>query len=132
MSKRAPHPDPTAVLERILKPVAEEIAQIREATGGIVVVVHKPMALARKAFKTLKIKLRPAGETSVFGFDCANAVAALGHDLITRRWCSEPPQHDEIKVFLCAGDGTALLTMKVNDGAVLIKKEPDIYPVPPR
>lgn len=115
------------VLKSILVPVADDIEAVRVASNGIVVVVHKPGPVTKQAFAKLEVKLEP--KTSVFGLPCEHAVAAFGHDLVTKRWMSNPPADEEIKIFLCSGEGSALLTMSFENGQVHVKKEPDIYPV---
>jgi hypothetical protein len=64
---------------------------------------------------------------TVFGLSCQNVAATWGNDLSTRRWCAAPPKEDEIKVFLIAGNGTALLTLSWEEGRVMIDKEPDLF-----
>lgn len=116
------------LLKSILAPVAHEVAAARETTNGIVVVVHNPGSVAKRAMKKVGAKVRARG-TSVFGLVCSDAVAALGHDLVTRRWCGAAPNDGQIKVFLIAGDGTALLTLNFTDEGIKVEKEPDVYPV---
>lgn len=73
------------MLKGILVPVADEIAAARVVCEGIVLVVHKPAAMARKAMKKIGMQVRPR-LTTVAGVSNTDAVAALGHDVVTRRW----------------------------------------------
>lgn len=116
-------------LQSILAPVAHQVAEVRAITNGIVVVVHNPGSLVKRAMKKLGAKVRSRG-TFVFGYECPTAAAALGHDPVTRRWCAEAPEENQIKVFLVAGDGTALLTLNFSEqGIITVEKKPDLYPV---
>lgn len=101
---------------------------MRELTNGIVVVVHNPGSLAKRAMKTLGAKVR-SRRTTVFGYSPKDAVVALGHDPVTRLWCAQPPAENQVKVFLIAGDGTALLTLNFSEEGIKVEKEPDLYPV---
>lgn len=111
-------------LAKILKPVAEEIALCAVASEGIVFVVHRPGPLAHRAMAKLGVRLVP-GKTTVFALSCADA-AARGHDPVTRRWLSTPPKDDEIKVFLIAGEGTALLTLRFTDDGIQVSTPPNL------
>lgn len=115
-------------LKSILAPMAEQISRVRCETNGIVFVVHKPGKVARRAMDHLGIYLRPQ-RNNVFGLACPDAARAVGHDLVTRGWCEAPPVEDQVKVFLVAGNGTALLTLNFTDDGIEVVKEPDIYPV---
>jgi hypothetical protein len=116
-------------LKAIFVPVADKIAKAREATDGIVVVIHNPGALAKKAMKKLGVKLQRHAATTVVGLRCSDAVAALGHDPVTSRWCAAAPKDDQVKIFLVAGDGTALLTLNFTGKGVRVEQEPDLHSV---
>jgi hypothetical protein len=113
-------------VQSILMPVALEIATAREATNGIVFVVHRPGKTARAAMVKIGTPLRHK-RTTVFGLSCSDATVAFGHDLVTKRWIAIAPLDGQIKVFLIAGDGSALLTLNFEDGEVHVVKEPDVY-----
>ena len=116
-------------LQRILAPVAMQIALAREATEGIVFVVHRPGKLARAAMATLGAKVNRKG-TTIFGVKCGDLSEIFAHDLVTRRWTEAPPVDGQIKVFLFSGDGTALLTLNFEGGGIRVVKEPDVYGLP--
>ena len=121
------HTDDIERLRSIILPVAEEVAKARLAFDGIVVVVHMPLPLARQAMKKLGKNVNPRG-TTVFGLSCQGAVAVFSNDPVTKRWCGAAPVEDQIKVFLIAGDGTALLTLNFTPGGCIdVLKEPDVY-----
>ena len=124
-----PSEESAEFLKGILLPVAEEIAEVREALDGIVFVVHNPGKVALQAMTKLGVEALP-NKTMVFGLTCPDATTAFGHDPITRRWCNEEPGEDQIKVFLMAGDGTALLTLEETPDGTIIHKESDLAPVP--
>lgn len=117
-------------LRSILMPVAVEIASAREATNGIVLVVHRPGKTARAAIGKIGAPVRRTG-TTVSGLSCSDATAAFGHDLVTKRWTEAAPLEGQIKVFLVAGDGSALLTLNFEDGEVRVVKGPDVCGVSP-
>jgi hypothetical protein len=121
-------PDESAkALSKILESSIGQVVELRnESDEAIVFVVHRPSELAQTAMKALGVPVSDKKDT-VFGLSCQDAARAWGNDLITRRWCSAPPKEDEIKVFLIAGNGTALLTLSWEDGKVMIDKEPDIF-----
>ena len=53
----------------------------------------------------------------------------FGHDLVARRWCAAAPNEDQVKLFLFAGDGTALLMLHFTDLGIEVENEPDVYAV---
>ena len=112
----------------ILQPVAEQIAELRVQTNGIVFVIHDPGPLVHNALKAVGMKA-PSNRTTVIASPCSEAARVWGHDPITRKWCEKEPADGEIKVFLLSGNGTKLLTLIFEDGNVILKSEPDIYPV---
>lgn len=120
--------DSADVLKGILAPVAEQIAAAHLQCNGIVVVVHKPGKVARQAMEKIGLPCSSGG-TTVAGVSCVDAVAAFGHDTITRRWVAVAPKEDEIKVFLVSGNGTALLTLQFRDGQVFVTKQSDLHAV---
>jgi hypothetical protein len=96
---------------------------------GIVFVIHKPKDLARRAMRKWGVTAAKQG-TTVFGLTCEHALAAVGGDdadLVTRRWVSQPPAEEQIKAFLFAGNGTALLTLHFEEDGIRVEKEPDVY-----
>ena len=116
-------------LEEIIKPVALQIAAAADITeGGIVLVIHKPGPLARRALKSIGIKV-PTATTGVIGVNRGHA-EPLCTDPVTARWIRSPPLQDEIKIFLYAGDGTALISLGFSEeGVIRVTKVPDLYPV---
>lgn len=114
--------DTGAILKSMLAPLAEKIARARE-DADVVFVVHKPGGLARRALHKWGVKYEP-----VFGMSAFDAARAADWDVLTRKWLGEPPHSDDqIKLFLISGDGTALLTLTVRDGGVVVDKAPDLH-----
>lgn len=114
-------------LAAILCPVSETIARARQSSDGIVFVIHNASKPHRGLWRRLLGRTYESGPTMVVAVSCERAVEmnAKG-DIETRRWLSIPPQEGEIKIFLCAGDGTALLTLHFDDGVVgvVVEAEP--------
>lgn len=118
------------MLMSILRPVARQVAEVRAACDGIVIVTHRPRRIGVTALSVLGLPFKRNG-TTVVGVTCDSATAALGHDPVTRRWTSAPPRDAEIKVFLFVDEGTALLTLTFDgDGTIKVKKESDLHVVP--
>lgn len=114
----------------ILAPVAEQLCEARLIPDGVVFVIHRPRGIALQAVQTLGIPLR--GETTVAATPREAAIAVWGRDLVTRRWLARPPGDDEMKIFLFAHEGTALLTLEFSgDRVVMVRKEPDLHAVSP-
>ena len=113
------------VLESILKPVAKQLCAASRSPDRIVFVIHKPQESAIRAWQKLGIK--PLAETTVASTTREAALAVWGHDLVTKRWLTNPPADDEIKIFLFAGEGTALLTLHHSDEGIVVHKEPDLH-----
>ena len=109
-------------VHRILLAAAEAIARCREACDGIVFVVHDPSAIAFKALRRLQVTLRQQG-TSVFACACSKATALWGLDADMRRWCSEQPASHELKVFLSINDQFMFMTLRVEDGNLVLVDE---------
>ena len=113
---------------QLLQPVRQAILEAREKTGGIVFVVHNPFPEHCAMWRDFGIDVKPHG-TAVFGMTCADAIAAFEQsDIATRRWLAQPPDRDSIKVFLIAGDGTVLLTLRFDKGTVWVSWEPEPRP----
>jgi hypothetical protein len=102
-------------LHDILCSVAGEIATCRAECNGIVFVVREPRPQHLKALRRVNAPLREG--TSVFACTCSEAADLWADDTVTRRWCSEPPQVLEVKVFLIIGDRTGLLTINQESGS---------------
>jgi 1-aminocyclopropane-1-carboxylate deaminase/D-cysteine desulfhydrase-like pyridoxal-dependent ACC family enzyme len=116
------------LLKGVFGIVANEVAKAREATDGIVVVIHNPDSAAKMAMMKLGVEVR-SHSTTIVGYSCQEAVAALGHDVMTRRWCAAAPRDNQVKVFLVAGDATALLTLNFTGKGVRVEQEPDLHSV---
>lgn len=110
---------------QILQPVRQAIVDARDETGGIVFVVHNPPTSHLEMWRCFGIEAKPGG-TAVFGMTCADALEVFKRgDLATRSWLVQPPAGDSIKVFLAAGEGTALLTLRFDETTVWVSWEPN-------
>lgn len=112
-------------LKKILTPVIEGLAaEAPTALGEVILVVHKPRGVAVEALR--KLGLIPETEDT-----CAYAGAHLVDgftDGPTRRWLAAPPEPHTVKIFLIAGEGTALLTLDLTDpDKVIVRKQADLY-----
>lgn len=113
-----------ADFSHILQPVRQAIVDARDETGGIVFVVHHPPKEHCAMWHFFGIDAKPDG-TAVFGMTCADALDVFERgDLATRRWLAQAPAWDSIKVFLVAGEGTALLTLRFDETTVWVSWEP--------
>lgn len=104
---------------QIFHPVRQAIVDASDETGGIVFVVHNPPMSHLDMWRWFGIEAKPGG-TAVLGMTCADAVEVFERgDPATRHWLAQPPAKDSIKVFLAAGEGTALLTLRFDETTVL-------------
>jgi hypothetical protein len=115
--------DALTVLQSILNPLAEKIEEVSRQ-ADVVFVVHRPTAETRVA-----LKKRGLDGASVYGMSAYDAARFAEWDALTRKWLAALPEEDQVKIFLISGDGTALLTLTLRGGMVMVNKEPDIYPV---
>lgn len=111
-------------LENIIDPVFDQVAVA--SLKGIAFVVHNPDIVARKAIRNTGQYVK-RGATTVYGLTCERAAKVWGTDFVTRKFLSTPPGEDQIKIFLVAGGGSALLTLHFVDGQVFITKESDMH-----
>lgn len=121
--KDRPRPATAEDFQQILRPVRQAIVDARDKTGGIVFVVHNPPTSYLEMWRWFGIEAKPGG-TAVLGMTCADAVEVFERgDPATRRWLAQPPARDSIKVFLAAGEGTALLTLRFDETTVWVTWE---------
>jgi len=118
--------DAVDYVRAILQPVSYAIGEARCATDGIVFVIHKPLALARKALKKTGMPFDRKG-TTVLGATCSQAARVWGNDPVTKLWCEQPPVDGQIKVFLIVDNGSLLVTLNFVDDQVRVSVVPEVY-----
>lgn len=113
-------------LKSIIQPHAEDIAICHMATrnmhgSAIVFVVHKPGSIAMEALRVLGCAdpLPPP----VFAMPCKQASQAFAMLPATSAWLKSPAKKEQIKIFLIAGNGTALLTLNISDEGLRVDVE---------
>ena len=107
-------------LKQMIVPHAERLAELSNV--GIAFLVYNPGESARAAL----VATGCPAVAGVFALSCVDAAEKFGNaGATTKAWCLKLPGERQIKVFLIAGEGTALLTLNFIEGdGVRIDVEP--------